>query len=590
LKLKLEIRGARLDKRGMRTAILGVIVSLLCSCSTPYPKVPLAAPLSYAKGEEALMHGELAEAERQFRAYLASDGTSYRARARYQLARAQYQMEDYAGAELSLDELDAEFPGFGRRQVAALRGDIAYALGQPVDAIVLWAAAYEESNAAEKESLRPRIAEAMQSLDPEQAKELAAAVTEPEIYEMAIDRLAGPEIEVAAGGGAVATSGPMAADDAGAGAPLPPDAPVEQAGALGELTVDEQLAMDTPGEPAVVEVATVDTAMVADESAAPAAVAGEEAAGEIVEPGFYIGPRVAALLPLTGSGRDAGRGALVSLRNSIDAATLVVRDTGSDPAIAAELVRQLAADRDVIAVLGPMLPPVIEAVRREARSLDLPILPLPMQGSTAVAAAPAATAASPAGALAEHAVRNLKVSRIGILAPSESAAGAFADAARSLGATIAGTHVYGADDLDLNAALIAVQSWIDGGGIDAVYVADAAPRAIQLAKAARAAAPQVVLLGDAGWNDAGALAADAPAIEGAVIAAAAAAPPPASEPVVAPAETIPRAAAALQRAIALGETDRGQTQALLATIDRPQQPAQTVGLMKIVGGRAVAIR
>lgn len=310
----------------------------------------------------------------------------------------------------------------------------------------------------------------------------------------------------------------------------------------------------------------------------------EPASAGAVEPGFHIGPRIAALLPLTGVGRDAGRRALASLRDSIDAATLLVRDTGSDPVIGAELVRELAADRDVIAVLGPMLPPVIEAVRREAASLDLPILPLPPETTVTSAGV------DPTRALAEHAVRTLNAKRIGILAPNSDAASGFAGAAQALGATIAGTHVYDPNALDLNGVLAAVQSWIDGGVVDAVYVADAAPRAIQLAKAARATAPQVALLGDAGWNDPTALTADAPAIEGAVIVAPGSSTAPAQATRVTAEETIPRAAAALQRAIALGETDRRQTQALLATMQATEQPQQTAALLKVVGGRPVAIR
>lgn len=566
----------RNDKPVMRFATLALAAFtaiLLCACA-PYPKVPLAPPLAYAEGEKALARGELAEAEKLFRAYLASDGTSYRARAMYQLARTQYQMEDYVGAKLTLDDLETEFPTSDYRQVAALRGDIAYALGRPVDAIVLWAKAFEKSNPKEKDALRPRIGEAMRSLDPDQAKELAAVVTEPEIYEMAIDRLA-------------VSTGQAPGDHAAPAAPAASGAPdqvadeeVEQAGALGEVAVENR------ADPAVEQVAPPAAPPVIEAEESPDSDAAA-AHAEGVEPGVHIGPRIAALLPLTGAGRDAGRGALASMRNAIDPATLLVRDTGSDPAVGVQLLRELSADRDVIAVLGPMLPAVIEAVRRDPAAQDLPILPLPIGGS---AASQARSPGDTAHALAAHAVNVLHAKRIGILAPAAANAAPFERAVTALGATVVGTHIYDGAALDLNAALVAVQGWIDGGGIDAVYVADVAPRAIQLAKAARATAPQVALLGDAGWNDAGALAADAPAIEGAVIAGAPAAPSAAAAP-TSPNETIERAAEALQRAIALGQTGRSETRTLLASIAGGQvdSPPQTV-LLRIVGGRPVAIQ
>lgn len=568
----------RNDKPVMRFATLAVTAFaaiLLCACAQ-YSKVPLAPPLAYAEGEKALARGELVEAEELFRAYLASDGTSYRARAMYQLARTQYQKEDYVGAKLTLDDLEMEFPTSDYRQVAALRGDIAYALGRPVDAIVLWAKAFEKSNPKEKDALRPRIGEAMRSLGPDQAKELAAVVTEPEIYEMAIDRLAVSTGQAPGDYAAASAASPAA----GVAPEEIAEEEVEQAGSLGEVDVENRAA---PAVEPVVPPApqpVIEAEAFPDSDAAPAPAEG-------VEPGLHIGPRIAALLPLTGAGRDAGRSALASMRNSIDPATLLVRDTGSDPAVGVQLVRELAADRDVVAVLGPMLPAVIEAVRREAAAQDLPILPLPIGGS---AASPARSPGDSAQALAAHAVNVLHAKRIGILAPKTANAAPFERAASALGATVVGTHVYDGAALDINAALVAVQSWIDGGGIDAVYVADVAPRAIQLAKAARAAAPQVALLGDAGWNDAGALAADAPAIEGAVIAGAPAAPSAVPLP-TSPNETIERAAEALQRAIALGQTGRSETRTLLATLGGGQvdSPPQTV-LLRIVGGRPVAIQ
>ncbi len=502
----------------MRYAILSLIVIFASSCAGPYKDVPLAAPVSYAEGEDALAQGRYVEAARHFRSYLADERPTYRARAYYQLAQAQYHLEDYLGAQESLATLEQEFPGFGRKQTEALQGDLAYALGDPVDAILLWEAAYEKSTPTEREALQPRIAGAMQTLPLEDAKELAGMLTVPQLYEMAIDRVAGPTAGrpalVAVAGSTVAgATGPDHERVVSDVAP-PPIMPAE-------LSASERLAIEqsSPDEQGAVIVAATELHPVVDETAAeqsgeaivvaaldPDSVEG----GAASEAGVHIGPRVAALLPLTGAARDAGRAALISLRNSLDDATLMTRDTGSNPAIAVELLRQLAADPDVIAVLGPVHPPVIDAVRREAKSLNLPILPLRTD-------TPMRVVGTPTRALATYAVRDLQLTRIGILTPDPTAAGGFADAAVSLGATVAGTHVYDPTNLDLNAVLAAVQTWIDTGGVDAVYVAESAPRGVEIAKAARAVAPQLVLLGDQTWGNPAILAGDATAIEGAII-------------------------------------------------------------------------
>jgi ABC-type branched-subunit amino acid transport system substrate-binding protein len=544
----------------MRYVISCFIVAIACSCGAPYKGVPLAAPLSYTEGEQALAKGEYSEAARQFRVYLADERPTYRARAFYQLARAQYHMEDYQGSRQTLSDLKREFPDFGRKQIHALQGDLDYAMGETTDAILEWESAYDQSTALEREALSPRIASAMNALSPGQAAELAPMLTVPQIYEMAIDRVAGTEASTVAR--ADLEREPVVTD-ASVSLDLPDD-----------LSETEQSAL---AQPAAAEAASPapasDAAAEANAGAEPIAVAAVDEAAIATEPGFFVGPKVAALLPLTGVARESGRATLTTLRNSFDEATLVTRDTGSDPKTATELLRRLAADRDVIAVLGPVHPPVIEAVRQQAAALDLPVLPLPSRTQSSPKPTDTST-------LATYAVRDLHLSRIGILAP-EGAASGFADAVRALGATVVGTQAYDAQNFDINSILMAVQTWIDGGGVDAVYVADRAPRGVTVAKAARSVAPQVVLLGDTTWTNPAVLAGDGAALEGAIVLG----NPTALEQ--SPVDTAPRAAAALQRAIALGETSRTQTRTLLQSV---QQPAAQAGLVKIVSGRAVPVR
>ncbi len=571
------------DKPLMRYAIIGLIATFVSSCGSPYGDVPLAAPLSYTEGEEALTHGEYSEAARQFRAYLADTRPTYRARAFYQLARAQYLMEDYQGAQTTLATLEHEFPGLGTKQTQALHGDLAYALGEPMDAVLLWETAYEQSTAEEREALQPRIVGAINTLSEEDTMQLAGVLTVPQIYEMAIDQITGTTgtgVEVEGVEIASATADRQVVNDAGPSAALPAN-----------LSEGEQLALERAAAAAAIEdagTALAAPATEADTIVDPADIEPESVVAALAQPtldetlepetgieteaGIHIGPKVAALLPLTGDAREAGRAALQSLRAYFDGATLVVRDTGSNPALAVTLLREFAADRDVIAVLGPIHPPVILAVRRAAQGLDLPVQPQRGASATHVAG-------SASRALATYAVRERKASRIGILAPAASAATGFAGAATSLGATVVGTHVYDVDEFDINGVLAAVQTWIDTGGVDAVYVADRPPRGIEIAKAARAVAPQLVLLGHPTWNDPAALAAAGAAIDGAVIVGDPPAPPSADD-------SLSRAAAALQRAIALGETDRSQTRALLGSM---AQGTGSSGLLKIVGNTTTSI-
>lgn len=549
------------------------------ACGSPYPGVPLAAPRSYSNGEDALARGDYKGAVGHFTAYLSSGRPTYRARALYQLAQAQYYMEEYKDAQESLARLEKEFPGFGRKQVTAMHGDLAYAQGNRVDAVLLWESAYARATAEERDVLRPRIAEAIRYLEADEAKELASMLTTPQIYELALQRVDAPFSDHA-------TLGGPETDPFGLSGGLEPFPQAGHETAGTEIDTGE-LAGGRPseGQREWREIAATESETRLDpelgeldvEDAKPPAVItavpdGPAQRARPAEMGMHVGPRIAAVLPLTGSGRAEGARALTALRRSIDASTLVVRDSGSDPVEAVELVRQLSADRDVIAVLGPMLPAEIEAIRN-AGVVDLPILPLVDR--------PAATSAiDPAVELAEHAVRSMGATRVGILTPDLKLGVEFARNVRALDAAVVGTHLYNPREFDPDTVIAAVQRWTDDGGVDAVFIPDTAPRALRVAAAARAVAPRLLLLGDSGWNDIGALAAAGDSVDGAVIVGGG----PGSGDV---ADTITRVAAVLQRAVALGESDRSQTRVLL---DEFSEGSPRLVLLQVRGGRPQPIR
>ncbi len=602
----------------MRTTILTLLAfSFAAACGSPYRHVPLAAPHSYTEGEEALMRGEYGEAVRHLSAYLEGGRKTYRARAHYQLARAHYYLEDYEDSLTALRNLEAEFPGFGHKQTIALQGDVAYAQGNRIDGILLWEDSYASATPAEREVLEPRIAAAMHTLTNEEASELAAALTVPKIYDLAIDRLFGPAVVIDQSApptlaAEVFYPGELVVSDAtllDARPVAPQELSPEQLAALQSggavIVADTAPVVEYPPAGTVVETyevspgtvvetyevspgTVVETYEVSPEvetyGVSPGTVVGEPSAGTdvviaAVDPlaavslGNVSGPRIACLLPLTGSGRDQGRQALVALRSSFDDSTLIVRDTGSDPAEARALVQALAADESVFAVLGPILPAVISAARGEAARYGLPLQPLRARQS-----AGAGDAAS--DALARHAVNRLGMTRIGILAPDAGGTAKFSTAIESLGASIVGTHVYGSADLDVDAVLSAVQGWVDSGGVEAVYIPDDARRAAEVASAARAVAPHLTLLGDSRWNDPSALAAAGAAIDGAVIVGGATSGGGDLSSAVA------AAASALQRAISLDATSRQQATEILAGLSTGSGPTN---LLQVVGGSTVPV-
>src|SRR6185503_654149 len=55
---------------------------------------------------------------------------------------------------------------------------------------------------------------------------------------------------------------------------------------------------------------------------------------------------------------------------------IAVRDSGSDPERAAAAVRELAADPQVMAIVGPLVSATCESAAREAESLGVPLLAL----------------------------------------------------------------------------------------------------------------------------------------------------------------------------------------------------------------------
>ena len=87
--------------------------------------------------------------------------------------------------------------------------------------------------------------------------------------------------------------------------------------------------------------------------------------------------------PFAGFGEQALRGVLLAAGvfpgaegGAHPTMRIAVRDSGSDPARAAAAVRELAADPEMVAIVGPLVSATCESAAREAESIGVPLLAL----------------------------------------------------------------------------------------------------------------------------------------------------------------------------------------------------------------------
>lgn len=323
----------------MRRAPIFALFCVLAACTPRYSDLPLTPTQTIAQAEDALRRGEYASAANGFSDYLASGQQTFRARAFYELAQAQYGLEHYEAALATITNLEAEYPGESWAQPETLRGDILFAMGQRVNAIDAWQRAWQQGTAADRAFLRSRIEEGGEDLSTSERDQLADTLTDPEVRTIL---------------------GLGAPNELGA----PPLAAAPAATAAEAQAADGESEADTEAGYAAVE-------------AAPLPI-GDVPAGDALA----AGTRVACLLPLTGPDRESGQQALNGLRQAFasDTSALLVRDTGGDPDLAARLVTALAADVSVVAIIGPLHDGTAAAVAPVAEQAQLPTLLLAADG------------------------------------------------------------------------------------------------------------------------------------------------------------------------------------------------------------------
>ena len=246
----------------------------------------------------------------------------------------------------------------------------------------------------------------------------------------------------------------------------------------------------------------------APEPKAPTKATGTGGRSVAAPPETGPAPRIACLLPLSGSYAIYGRRSLNGIRLALgsEANELVARDTGGDPQNAQAALDQLIADSSIIAVIGPLRSEVAAAIAPRAERAGLPMVALSQrQGITGeYVIQPTMTQERQAAELAEYAVGALRLRRFGIIHPNDAygsgLADAFRDEIKRRNGQIVGAVGYAPSTSEFSVEVLSMEKWADDG-LDAVFLPGYAETSIALATALRQARPELVLLGSNGWND-----------------------------------------------------------------------------------------
>jgi len=451
--------------------VTGLLVLTAAGCS--HRGVPLEdAPLPFRQAEDNFRLGNYEKAVRGYQVFLDSESSEEYdelvPRAYYRMAMAEYRRGRYSECLAVLDRMERRLPDKQWPQVYTLRGDAELARGNPISALHWWEEGWKVADGEEKREARAHIAEALDRMDPSALARARTVLTEPEMRNM---------VDVRMKGGTTGTSGTAKA------APPPPPLPPGPATA-------------PPPPP-------------------PPSPLGEETGPR---------PRIAVLLPLSGQYASYGQRSLNGIKLALgeQAGSLVVRDDKGEPQVGRAAVDELASDPTIGVVIGPLRSKVAEAVAPRAEHAGLPMVVLSQQEgiSGRWIVQPAMTAERQAAELAEYAVRTQGLRKVGILYPNDpygmALSNAFRQQVEQRGGQVVGAITYDPNQKEFSVELLSLQKWIDGDGLQAVFIPDFAQTAVPLATQVRQAHPSVVLLGSNGWNDPARLAPAVDGLEGAV--------------------------------------------------------------------------
>jgi len=458
-----------MSARGQVIAVGVMLLAALAGVGCSRRSVPLEdAPLAFRQAEDNFRLGNYEKAVRGYQVFLDSESSDeYEElvpRAYYRMAVAEYRRGRYTECLGVLDRMERQLPDEQWPQVYSLRGDAELARGNPISALHWWEEGWEIADGQEKREARQHIADALDHMDASALARARTVLTAEELRAMVDARLKSP--------GAPAKS---RADT------VPPPVPPKAA----------------PSE-------------------VPSSELGEERGGPP--------PRIGVLLPLSGQYATYGQRSLNGIKLAFGSAAdgLVVKDDRGEPQVGRGALDELLNDPGVAAVIGPLRGKVAEAVAPRAERAGMPMVVLSQQeglGGRWVIQ-PAMTADRQASELAEYAMNTAGMRKFGILYPNDQYGIALSQAFRrqveQRGGQVVGAVTYDPNQKEFSVELLSLDKWINGDGLQAVFIPDFAQTAIPLATQLRQAHPEVALLGSNGWNDPARLGPAADKLDGAV--------------------------------------------------------------------------
>jgi len=259
--------------------------------------------------------------------------------------------------------------------------------------------------------------------------------------------------------------------------------------------------------------------------------------GPVAEEGRGV---VGVLLPLSGKyavygesvlhGLECAAGVFGPCRGDLGL-NLLIRDTQGDPAKAAKIVAEFAADSNVRAVIGPLPQVEVDQAAGTAESSQIPMVSLSQKADVAKQGLYVfrnfLTIADQAASLVDYACGEKKWKKFAILYPEgqtgEEYKKAFEDEVSRCGGKLVAQAAYAADTRNFSDAVhlltssIAEQTPENKNPFDAVFVPDVYRKVPDVVSAMKAAGlAGIPLMGGAGWDHPGLLNAGAEALQGSV--------------------------------------------------------------------------
>ena len=487
------------------------VILVACGLVACSPRVvpPPEPPLSVRRGDEAFHYQEYAAAINHYHAYLEqTENGAYTVRAFYKSALAAYRLGRYQDTLKTLDEFEQRYPGSQWVQVDALRGDAEHSLGNTMQALDAWDVGWRFANSIEREKLQQRIIMAAKDLDSMELARARRLVSQSDIVRLLDRELAKRK--------------------------APPRAQAEEEGEaeLEEMAVAEPPSAATAAKKPAAAPSKVVVQPVPAESAAPTArrpvpaaplAAAPPAAAPLAdnelppldqestdattnEAPVRGDAKIGVLLPLTGGARDFGQQVLRGVRLALGehGPPVVLKDTGSDPAMAVRAFDDLSRDPNVLAVVGPLRSDHAEAVAPEAERSRLPLFLLSQRDGLdrPYVLQVGMTRSRLVATLLDYAMTKARLRRFAVLYPDDAFGKEFVSAFRAeaarRGAQLVGAESYPPGDLNREAGTL--RKWRDAADLQAIFLPDGATPAARLAKFLQREMPDVTLLGAYGWE------------------------------------------------------------------------------------------